>query len=136
MSLSIAPVGRLRTGERVTAKAGAFVAGSTVTWFGEFRDPVSAALTSPTAVEFQFLSPADVAIAEPGILVSTGVYGASLAFDVAGNWTARLFANGVRLDERVFGVVASAIDPDATLYVVAPTQFDFSHPNNAVLLAI
>lgn len=118
MSFPIASVGKLRTGARVSRRADEFVAGSTVTWFGEFRDPVTGALTGAGGVVFLFRAPDGVEIEIAGGLVSAGVYGATIAPIDVGTWAARLFAGGVQVDERSFVLTASVFDPDAETPVV------------------
>ncbi|MBU8540801.1 hypothetical protein [Falsiroseomonas tokyonensis] len=110
MSISIAPIGRLRTGARVSAMRNEFYLGSTVTWFGEFRDPVTGAASDPTGeVEFDFLWPGAVLPdAIIGAKSATGIFAAPRLLITAGLWTVRLFANGARVDERTFVVEQGA----------------------------
>lgn len=114
MSLSIAPVGRLRTGARTSARLDEFIAGGTVSWFGEFRDPVTNALAAPAGdVEFLFVLPDGAAeLVVAGALVSTGIYRANVTPDVTGTWAVRLYAAGARVDERTFVVLPSVASPD------------------------
>lgn len=136
MSLSVAPVGRLRTGARASALHLSFVAGSAVTWFGEFRDPVSNSLSSASGVEFQFLAPDGTPlIGMGGALVSTGIYGATIAPADAGEWVVRLFASGARVDERRFVVAESSFPAGAiqAVPVVTPGGAFLVLPNgNAI----
>lgn len=118
MSFSIAPIGRLRTGARVSGLQPTLFAGSTVTWFGEFRHPTTGALTAASGVEFLFRAPDGTEVVVPGTLISIGVYGASVAPDDAGLWAVRLYASGAQVDERTFAIEASAFDPDAEDAVV------------------
>lgn len=115
MSGSIAPLGRLSVGSDEARRPVSITQGSSVSWFGRFRDPLTDALVSPSAaVTFDFLAPDETVLAGlEGEEVSTGIYVATITPTDAGLWVARLFADGAQIDERTFDVVASAF-PDET----------------------
>jgi hypothetical protein len=120
MSVTLAPIGRLRDSARVSSREPKYFKGSAVSWLGEFRDPATGALTSATNVEFVFVTPAGVEVEVAGVLVSTGVYSADITVSTVGNWVVHLRTDGSRVDERAFGVVASATadDPETPTIVV------------------
>ncbi|MBU8544005.1 MULTISPECIES: hypothetical protein [Roseomonadaceae] len=115
MSVSVAPIGRLRTAARVSGLDPQFFVGSTVTWLAEFRDPVTKVLrAAPGDVVFVYAAPDGTPLnGLVGQVVSTGVYAASITPDDIGGWFVRIEVLGARIDERAFGVVASSIDLDA-----------------------
>lgn len=120
MSISIAPIGKLRITDSVTRRADSVFVGSSVTWFGEFRHPVTGALTSVSLAQFWFLAPEpftvivdDEETTVNGIMVNgietqTGVYAATVSPGLTGVWVVRLLANGAQCDERTIAVEGSA----------------------------
>ncbi|NKC33506.1 hypothetical protein [Falsiroseomonas selenitidurans] len=118
----MAPIGRLRFAGRVEARDPTIFLGSSVTIYGEFRDPATNALAAAEGVVVRLRPPTDAAVEleVETALVSTGVYAATVEPALAGVWLARLMASGVRYDERQFTVAAGAFaqDPDDAAVLV------------------